>query len=130
MDIIRAKEILAALADGVNPVTGEILPEGDSCNQIEIVRALMTVLHELEQRQRPVHRSLPQNNGKPWSKEDDNLLCEMFDVGHTQRKMSEYFKRTRGAISARLERLGKISTGGIQAARPDVHSTGDDELPF
>ena len=36
MDILRAKELLAALADGVNPFTGEILPDDDSCNQAEI----------------------------------------------------------------------------------------------
>ena len=29
MDIQRAKELLTLLADGVNPVTGEILPEDD-----------------------------------------------------------------------------------------------------
>lgn len=34
MDINQAKEMLYALADGVNPVTGEILPPEDSCNQV------------------------------------------------------------------------------------------------
>lgn len=32
MDIERAKELLAALSDGVNPLTGELLSEDDSCN--------------------------------------------------------------------------------------------------
>ena len=31
MDIQRAKELLAVLSDGVNPLTGEVLPEDDSC---------------------------------------------------------------------------------------------------
>ena len=39
MDVVRAKEILETLADGVNPMTGEILPEWDSCNQADVVRA-------------------------------------------------------------------------------------------
>lgn len=38
MDIIRAKELLTMLADGVNPLTGEVLSDEDSCNQVEIVR--------------------------------------------------------------------------------------------
>ena len=32
MDIEYAKEILVALADGVNPATGELLPAEDVCN--------------------------------------------------------------------------------------------------
>ena len=30
MDIIRAKELLTMLADGVNPLTGEVLSDEDS----------------------------------------------------------------------------------------------------
>lgn len=44
MNILRAKELLAALADGVNPLTGEILAEDGICKQVEIVRALNTVV--------------------------------------------------------------------------------------
>ena len=44
MDIERAKELLTVLSDGVNPLTGELLSEDDSCNQVEIIRALNTVL--------------------------------------------------------------------------------------
>ena len=40
MDITYAKELLEMLADGVNPITGEVLPESDSCNQPDIIRAL------------------------------------------------------------------------------------------
>lgn len=47
MDILRAKEILASLADGINPVTGEVLPPYDSCNQGDVLRALNTVLDYL-----------------------------------------------------------------------------------
>lgn len=32
MDIERAKELLTALSAGVNPLTGEVLLEYDSCN--------------------------------------------------------------------------------------------------
>lgn len=39
MDILRAKEIIGGLADGVNPLIGEILPPEDPCNQADIVRA-------------------------------------------------------------------------------------------
>ena len=48
MELERAKELLFTLADGVNPLTGEVLSEADSCNQAEIVRALYTVLRALD----------------------------------------------------------------------------------
>ena len=40
MDINRAKEIVAALAEGIDPTTGEILPEDCVCNKGDVVRAL------------------------------------------------------------------------------------------
>ena len=48
MDIERAKELLSALADGVDPLTGEVLDRGNVCNKPEIIRALHVVLGELE----------------------------------------------------------------------------------
>lgn len=44
MDIIRAKEIVTALAEGIDPTTGEMLPDDSVCNKAEIVRALYAVL--------------------------------------------------------------------------------------
>lgn len=40
MDVHRAKELLTVLADGVDPLTGEVLPDNHVCNKGEIVRAL------------------------------------------------------------------------------------------
>ena len=74
MDIQYAKELLRILSDGVNPVTGEILPEADSCNQVEIVRALHTVLRFIEEQSRRRNRRLPENAGKPWTKEEEGKL--------------------------------------------------------
>lgn len=48
MDISRAKIIVEALADGINPVTGEVLPTEDSCNQPDVIRALNAVLKQLD----------------------------------------------------------------------------------
>lgn len=44
MDINRAKEIIGFLAEGIDPATGEILPDSDSCNMVDVVRAYYTVL--------------------------------------------------------------------------------------
>ena len=108
MDIIRAKEILEVLADGVNPMTGEKLPEWDSCNQVEIVRALHTVLKNLESIQVKKNKPQAENAGKPWTKDDEEILCRMFETGCTTRDICNQLGRTKGAIAARLIQLGKI----------------------
>ena len=64
MDIQRAKELLTALADGLDPLTGEVLPSDHVCNKGDIVRALHCVLEALPRGQK---KPLPANNGKPWT---------------------------------------------------------------
>lgn len=108
MDVERAKELITILADGINPLTGEVLPDHDSCNQVEIVRALNAVLRELDRQPSKPQRVLPENTGKPWTKEDDETLCGMFASGVERKEICDYFKRTSGAITSRLVRLGKI----------------------
>lgn len=86
MDIQRAKELLAVLSDGVNPLTGEVLPEDDICNQVEIVRALNTVLRYLDNQPQKSTKPSPDNAGKPWAVEDAEALSRMFDQGCTKKR--------------------------------------------
>jgi len=109
MDIERAKELLTVLSDGVNPLTGELLSEDDSCNQIEIVRALNTVLRFNESQPKKATKALPENAGKPWTKEDEAVLSRMFEAGCSRKEICSHFKRSPGAIAARLVKMGKIS---------------------
>lgn len=109
MELSRATELLATLADGVNPLTGEVLSSDELCNQGEIVRALYTVLAALTSEKKS-KRPLPENAGKPWTSEDDSLLTAMYDAGCTNRDMCLRLKRTNTALAARLVRLGIIET--------------------
>lgn len=110
MDIVNVKNILKALADGVNPVTGEVLSPIDSCNQPDIIRALCAAVNilEKEEKKNKIHQNLPENAGKLWSSEDDEKLCSMYDQGCSSGDICAYFKRTKGAIASRLVHLGKI----------------------
>ena len=105
MDLARAKELLSGLADGVNPLTGQLLPDDSVCNRAEIVRAFHTVLAATPA-SRP--KSLPLNAGKPWTPEEDEKLANIYDSGSSKKDMCAYFKRTDGAIAARLVFIGKI----------------------
>lgn len=66
MDIVRAIEVLSILADGINPITGEMLPDSDSCNQVEVVRALHKVLSYLNNAEISPTKNKPENAGKTW----------------------------------------------------------------
>ena len=76
MDVQRAKELLTVLADGVDPLTGEVLPDDHVCNKGEIVRALHCAVEQLSHRRK---KPLPENNGKPWTEELDDELSRLFD---------------------------------------------------
>lgn len=108
MELEYAKKLLAALADGVDPLTGELLPEDSVCNKADIVRAFHCILKELPEK-KTQNKQQPENHGKPWTEEDDATLCCMFDSGYTKKELCAHFKRTQGGIAARLIRLGKIS---------------------
>ena len=75
MDIFRAKEIMKCLADGVNPLTGEVLSSEDSCNQPEVIRAFHVILSVLPEKKQ---KSQPENAGKPWTSEDERVLAAMY----------------------------------------------------
>lgn len=107
MDIVRAKEIVSALAEGIDPTTGEVLPEDSVYNKGEVVRALYAVLDRLEN-VKP-KKALPKNAGKPWNKEDDERLRKSFASGMTKKELCAEFERTSGSISSRLVRLGLIN---------------------
>ena len=106
MDINRAKEIISALAEGIDPITGEVLPENSVYNKGDIIRALYTVLSSLDAKK--PQKNLPENAGKRWTDEDDRKLCEMFDAGVSNKDICNTFKRTTTGIASRLVRLGKI----------------------
>lgn len=108
MDIERAKELISVLADGVDPLTGEVLEDDHLCNKPEIIRAMHVVLEELKKRPKKRPENLPENAGKPWTKDDDEELCRMFDDGMDREFICDHFKRTPGGIASRLVRLGKI----------------------
>jgi hypothetical protein len=111
MDLTAARRIIEALADGVDPRTGEVLPSGSPIDCTGVVRALHVALAAIDAlvRKRERTSALPDNAGKPWRDEDDAELTEMFDSGQPVVIIARSFQRTRGSIASRLVRLGKVS---------------------
>jgi len=111
MDINRAKEILSTLAEGVDPTTGEVLPDNSVCNKGEVVRALYTVLNSLNEKK--AKKNMPQNAGKPWTEEDETLLIDLYRSGATKKDICNALQRTVTGIAARLVHLGIIDNRDI-----------------
>lgn len=106
MDIDKAIEILEHLSEGVNPVTGEILPENDSCNQADVIRALYTVLNKLNSSKSK--RAGPENAGKPWTDKETEQLKKEFSMGMSINSIAKAHCRSKGAVEVKLCRLGLI----------------------
>lgn len=103
MDINRAKEIIEALAEGIDPTTGEVLPNDNVCYKGEVVRAFYSVLESLD---RKAKKNIPQNAGKPWSKDDDILLTQLYKEGLTIRRIAGKLGRSLGSIRSRIDKMG------------------------
>ena len=111
MDINRAKEIIATLAEGVDPTTGEVLPDNSVFNKGEIVRAFYAVLNHLDAKK--PKKNMPANAGKPWTKEDENLLVSLYRSGTPKREICKTMQRTESGVAARLVHLGIIDNRDI-----------------
>jgi hypothetical protein len=108
MELEEAIKTIRALADGVNPETGEILPENSVCRAAQSVRALNRALAALiAQQEREKNR--PQNAGRSWSRAEDEQVCEEVRQGNDFAQIAKAHNRSVPAIVARLVKLGKIA---------------------
>ncbi len=112
MDKQTALHIVQALAQGIDPHTGVILPADGPYQHPDTVRALFLAAQALAEPQPPRARAAPQatpaNAGKPWADVDDKALAERFDAGLSIPELAAERGRTRAAVQARLVKLGKL----------------------
>ena len=48
MELEKAKHIVRLLADGIDPTTGEMFPDGSPYNDPVVIRALFTVIESVK----------------------------------------------------------------------------------
>jgi hypothetical protein len=109
MEIQEALRIMRALADGVNPATGEALKAEAVYQDLPVVRAFhraVGALEHLQERERP-RKTQPSNAGKAWSRADQQV-CEELRQGIGFCQIAKTHNRSVGSIIARLVKLGKI----------------------
>lgn len=106
----QAQQVIQLLAQGINPITGEVLPETSPYNDPLVIRALFTILQEGAADRPPARRErqTPEMHGKPWAAEDREKLAAAFLTGEGEARLAEVFQRTRGGIRAELIHQGLI----------------------
>jgi hypothetical protein len=111
MEEQRARRILQALVQGVDPATGEELTAGTVLQQAEVLRALLAAVTALEQNAARAQRraQLPDNVGRAWTADEERTLVMAFQAGEPLSAIASKHARTLRAIEARLERLGLIT---------------------
>ncbi len=107
----RARKILQALVQGVDPTTGAELEAGTVLQRADVLRALLAGVAALEQISARAQRraQLPENVGLPWSSDEERTLVSEFQSGDSLADIAAKHGRTLRAIEARLERLGLIT---------------------
>ena len=121
MDINEATANLEALADGINPTTGELLPTESVFNSPEVIRSLYTAVQHIRNpppkvRKTPVQRQeenirngLPRNAGMRWDTDLKQQLADDFGSGLEPKALAEKYERTRGSIISELKKQGLIT---------------------
>jgi len=105
------RKIIRLLADGVDPITGEILPDTSPYNHPKIIRALFALLEgtELPKKSKiKPDRNLPAKHGKSWLQEEKDYTAASYKKGISIKEIAAHLQRTTGSIRSELIRQGLI----------------------
>jgi hypothetical protein len=114
MELQAARQIIDTLAQGVHPVTGEVMPDDSPYNAPPVIRALVAASRALQgkpkapDRTERVVRVQPSNQGKPWSAEDDARLEAAYAEGIELKLVAQELGRSPFGVESRLVKLGKL----------------------
>jgi hypothetical protein len=110
MEHAQALQIVRSLANGVDPVSGEVFPPESPYQRADTVRALVAAAQALERSARfNRHKDgLPAKAGQPWTEEEDRRLLAAFDAGRSIVELAAAHERTQTGIRARLEKYGRV----------------------
>ena len=97
------------MAKGVDPTTGEVLPEDHFINKPQVIRALSQTREIILAWSGT--KNAAENQGKPWSDVEETALTQAFRRGDKIKDIAAQHKRTTGAIRSRLVRLELIEPG-------------------
>lgn len=113
MNTEEAIRILENLHDGIDPVTGEVLAEGNVLEQAPVMRAIYMAIIALRQGtfcDNPLDDLWTNIDGglnktRPWTDAEDKLLVELYRNGMTMEQLADKLIRKPRGIKDRLSAL-------------------------
>lgn len=123
MDIDSSIKTLETLANGVDPITGEVLPEASPYNHPDVIRSIFSVIDfvknppkkmksvkkSVEKKQSEnIESGLPINAGLPWSEDERSDLLSDFDANMSIPDLAIKHGRSQGAITTELKKQGLV----------------------
>lgn len=107
----RAQEILQALVQGIDPLTGEELPPATVLQHADVLRALLAGATALgrEIARAARRQQLPPQVGREWSPEEEDKLVREVKAGKSLEDIAIAHGRTVRAIEARGVRLDLLA---------------------
>ena len=111
---------MTSLANGIDPITGEVFPDNSPYNHPVVIRLLFTIVNNVRFPKQKGKKSIeekqaqnevegrPKNTGIAWTEELKEEVCQLYESGKLIVELAEYFERTEGAIRSELMHQGKI----------------------
>jgi len=108
--------VLESLASGVDPTTGVVSHEVFAAPNV--IRALFVAADLLKRTPAPAatgtQKQQPPAAGARWTSDEDAVLAREFDQGTSIAEIASRHSRTRGAITSRLVKLGRIDASSVR----------------
>lgn len=117
--------VLRALIQGADPESGRPLHKGEVVHRPEVMRALAMGLEALgggvrpekvavsKKPEKPARGKRPERMGEGWDRAQDEELRFLFTQRRPVQAIAAELGRTRGAITARLVRLGLVNERSV-----------------
>lgn len=116
----KAYSIIEALANGIDPSTGECFPDDSPYNNPETIRALFFILRSAtinkkpkksieEKQQINLQKGLPRNYGLPWTESNVDLVIKSFNSDIAIEEIARMTERKPSSIIGLLKKYSVIS---------------------
>jgi len=121
---MNTAKILRALANGINPDTGELLTHASLAHAPEMIRMLFALSDELmaqpekskktklspqEREQKNIAEGKPAKSYFPWAEEEKKQLEEEYAAGKAVEQLGAELGRSVRAVAIQLEKMGLIT---------------------
>lgn len=135
MNAKDAYTLLETLLDGIDPLTGEMLPEEHVCQEPAVLRALHRALVALqneadaddEANAADERKTRYPRAGRPWTQEDLERLKQLYEDGTSMEEMCHLLQRRKSGIEKKCVYLGLTDAKSRKRSHSGRPWTGDED---